>query len=83
MGWLSKVFELNPARINWPLAVMFLDVALVPLVVFWAILLPQRDGTRSPYSASYLVCSETRAPSPVRVRASSRPAPRTGRPLSA
>ena len=37
MGWLSKVFELNPAGLNWSRAVMFLDVALVPLVVFWAI----------------------------------------------
>ena len=37
MGWLSKVFELNPAGINWPRGVMILDVALVPLVVFWAI----------------------------------------------
>ncbi len=36
-SWLSKVFELNPAGLNWPRAVMFLDVALVPLVVFWAI----------------------------------------------
>ena len=36
-GWLSKVFELNPAGLNWPRAVLFLDVALVPLVVFWAI----------------------------------------------
>ncbi|WP_107498670.1 FUSC family protein [Actinacidiphila yeochonensis] len=36
-GWLSKVFELNPAGINWPRAVMFVDVALVPLVVFWTI----------------------------------------------
>ena len=36
-GWLSKVFELNPAGVNWPRAVLFLDVALVPLVVFWAI----------------------------------------------
>jgi hypothetical protein len=35
--WLPKVFALNPAGINWPRAVMFLDVALVPLVVFWAI----------------------------------------------
>jgi uncharacterized membrane protein YccC len=35
--WLSKVFALNPAGINWPRAVLFLDVALVPLVVFWAI----------------------------------------------
>ncbi len=37
MSWLSKVFELNPAGLNWPRAGMFLDVALVPLVVFWAI----------------------------------------------
>ncbi|MEU8927395.1 FUSC family protein [Kitasatospora sp. NPDC048545] len=36
-AWLSKVFELNPAGLNWPRAVMFLDVALVPLIVFWAI----------------------------------------------
>jgi Fusaric acid resistance protein-like len=36
-SWLGKVFELNPAGLNWPRAVMFLDVALVPLVVFWAI----------------------------------------------
>ena len=37
MSWLSKVFELNPAGLNWPRGVMILDVALVPLVVFWAI----------------------------------------------
>jgi hypothetical protein len=37
MSWLAKVFELNPAGLNWPRAVMFLDVALVPLVIFWAI----------------------------------------------
>ena len=37
MGWLSKVFELSPEGLNWPRAVLFLDVALVPLVVFWAI----------------------------------------------
>jgi hypothetical protein len=36
-SWLSKVFELNPAGLNWPRAVMILDVALVPLLVFWAI----------------------------------------------
>jgi hypothetical protein len=36
-SWLGKVFELNPAGLNWPRAVMALDVALVPLVVFWAI----------------------------------------------
>ncbi len=35
--WLSKVFELNPAGLNWPRAVLFLDVALVPMLVFWAI----------------------------------------------
>lgn len=35
--WRSKVFALNPAGLNWPRAVMFLDVALVPLIVFWAI----------------------------------------------
>jgi hypothetical protein len=45
MGWLWKVFELNPAGLNWPRAVMFLDVALVPLVVFW------RSGTRNIFSA--------------------------------
>ncbi len=37
VSWLSKVFELNPAGLNWPRAVLFLDVALVPLVVFAAI----------------------------------------------
>ena len=36
-SWLSKVFEFNPAGLNWPRGVMVLDVALVPLVVFWAI----------------------------------------------
>jgi hypothetical protein len=36
-SWLGKVFAFNPAGLNWPRAVMFLDVALVPLVVFWAI----------------------------------------------
>ena len=35
--WMSKVFELNPGGVNWPRAVLFLDIALVPLVVFWAI----------------------------------------------
>jgi hypothetical protein len=35
--WLWKAFEVNPAGLNWPRAVLFLDVALVPLVVFWAI----------------------------------------------
>jgi hypothetical protein len=37
MGGLSKVFEFNTAGLNWARGVMFLDVALVPLVVFWAI----------------------------------------------
>jgi Fusaric acid resistance protein-like len=36
-SWPSKVFEFNFAGLNWPHAVLFLDVALVPLVVFWAI----------------------------------------------
>jgi len=34
---LSKVFELNAAGLSWPRGVLFLDVALVPLVVCWAI----------------------------------------------
>ncbi|MFB6949584.1 FUSC family protein [Streptomyces niveus] len=37
MSWLSKVFELDPAGLNWPRAVAFLDAALVPMFVFWAI----------------------------------------------
>ena len=37
MSWLSKLFALNRAGPNWPRAVLFLDVALVPLVVFLAI----------------------------------------------
>jgi hypothetical protein len=36
-SWPSKVFELNPAGLNWPRGVMILDVMLVPLVVFVAI----------------------------------------------
>jgi Fusaric acid resistance protein-like len=36
-SWLAEVFQLNPAGLNWPRAVMFLDIALVPLVLFWAI----------------------------------------------
>src|SRR6516164_5375179 len=36
-SWPSEVFQLNPAGLNWPRAVMILDVMLVPLVVFWAI----------------------------------------------
>ncbi|WP_229847705.1 FUSC family protein [Kitasatospora griseola] len=31
------MFELNPAGLNWPRSVTFLDIALVPLVVFWTI----------------------------------------------
>ncbi|WP_406098919.1 FUSC family protein [Streptomyces sp. NBC_01013] len=34
---LSRIFRLDPAGLNWPRAVLFLDIALVPLVVFWAI----------------------------------------------
>lgn len=37
VSWLSKVFELNPEGFNWPRGVLFLDVMLVPLVVFLAI----------------------------------------------
>ncbi len=37
VSWLSKVFERNPAGLNWPRGVLFLDVTLVPLVVFLAI----------------------------------------------
>ncbi len=36
-SWLSKMLELNPGGLHWPRAVLFLDVALVPLVLFWAI----------------------------------------------
>jgi fusaric acid resistance family protein len=36
-SWLGKMFELNPAGLHWPRAVLYLDVALVPLVLFWAI----------------------------------------------
>jgi uncharacterized membrane protein YccC len=31
------VFELNAAGANWPRGVLFLDVLLIPLVVFWSI----------------------------------------------
>ncbi|MFD8757105.1 FUSC family protein [Kitasatospora sp. NPDC059577] len=37
MSWVSKVFELDHAGVNWRRAVVFLDVGLVPLIVFWAI----------------------------------------------
>jgi hypothetical protein len=36
-SWLSRVFQPNPAGLNWPRAVMILDVMLVPLVLFAAI----------------------------------------------
>jgi hypothetical protein len=35
--WLAVVFQLNPAGVNWARAMLFLDIALVPLVLFWAI----------------------------------------------
>jgi hypothetical protein len=34
---LSKVFELNPAGLNWPRGVLILTLMLVPLIVFLAI----------------------------------------------
>lgn len=37
MSGLRNVFVLVPSGLNWPRAVAFLDVALVPLIVFWAI----------------------------------------------
>jgi hypothetical protein len=37
LSWPSKVFELKPAGLHWPRAVVVLDLMLVPLVVFWAI----------------------------------------------
>ena len=37
MGLLSRVFELNPRGLNWARGVMFIDVALVPLVVLLAV----------------------------------------------
>jgi len=36
-GWLSEVFQFNPAGLNWMRGVVVLDVLLVPLVVYWAI----------------------------------------------
>ena len=36
-SWLAEVFQLNPAGLNWPRGVLFLTVALVPLVLFWSI----------------------------------------------
>ena len=37
VSWLAEVFQLNPAGVNWARGVLFLDIALVPLVFFWAI----------------------------------------------
>jgi hypothetical protein len=38
MSWLPKGFEFNPAGLNWPRVMLFLDVALALLVVFfWAV----------------------------------------------
>lgn len=37
MSWLSEVFAFNASGLNWPRGVIFLDIALVPLVLFWAI----------------------------------------------
>jgi hypothetical protein len=37
VSWLSRVFALDPAGPNWRRGVLVLDVALVPLIVFWAI----------------------------------------------
>ena len=37
VSWLSRVFKLNTSGLNWPRAVMVLDVILVPMVVFSAI----------------------------------------------
>ena len=36
VSWLSKVFTLNPSGPAWPRAVLFLDAAFVPLIVFSA-----------------------------------------------
>ena len=36
-GWLSQVSVLNPAGLNWPRGVWFLDVAMVPVFILWAI----------------------------------------------
>jgi len=35
--WVSKVFAFNPAGLNWPRAVLILDLMLVPLIVFLSI----------------------------------------------
>jgi hypothetical protein len=36
LRWLSEGFALNASGLNWPRGVMFLDVALVPVVAAWA-----------------------------------------------
>jgi Fusaric acid resistance protein-like len=36
-SWLSQVFQLNPAGVNWARGVLIFDVILVPLVVIWAV----------------------------------------------
>jgi hypothetical protein len=36
-SWFSRVFQLNPAGLNWARGVLILDVILVPLIVFLAI----------------------------------------------
>ncbi|MEO3765553.1 FUSC family protein [Streptomyces sp. B5E4] len=36
-GELSKIFSLHAAGLDWPRAILFLDIALVPMLVFWAI----------------------------------------------
>ena len=36
-SFLGKVFALNPAGLNWPRAMLVLNVMMVPLVVFWSI----------------------------------------------
>jgi hypothetical protein len=41
IAWLAEVFKLNPEGLNWGRGVMFLDVALVPIVVLVAVGEPQ------------------------------------------
>jgi hypothetical protein len=36
-SWLAELFAFNAPALNWPRGVLFLDIALVPLVLFWAI----------------------------------------------
>jgi hypothetical protein len=37
VSWLSRVFAVNPAGLDWPGGVAVLDLMLVPLVLFWGI----------------------------------------------